>query len=152
MTNEEQKLREFAEHWMPMVRYKDKERFIECLTALISENYTANEDVEKMVEEKMPSNKKIHEAALAWAKEHSEAPDKDYPDWLIRDYEAGAYFVRQCMGCWNKEEGKMVEERLREELIKYMTWYNGHETGADEEFIDEYLSENDSEDEGTCSL
>ena len=57
---------------------------------------------EKMVEEKMPSNKKIHEAALAWAKEHSNAPDKDCPDWLIRDYEAGAYFVRQCMGCWNK--------------------------------------------------
>ena len=47
---------------------------------------------------------------------------------------------------------KMVSERLREELIKYMAWYNGHETGADEELIDEYLSEKDSEDEGTCSL
>jgi hypothetical protein len=33
-----------------------------------------------------------------------------------------------------------------------MAWYNGHETGADEELIDEYLSEKDSEDEGTCSL
>ena len=38
-------IRELAEHWMPMVRYKDKERFISVLTALIEEHYVAREDV-----------------------------------------------------------------------------------------------------------
>lgn len=33
----EQAKREFAEKWMPMVRYKDKERFIECITALLEQ-------------------------------------------------------------------------------------------------------------------
>src|SRR5690606_16464883 len=77
---------------------------------------------EKMVEEQLPSNKEIHEAALAWAKEHSEAPDKDFPDWLIRDYEAGAYFVRQCMGCWNKTD-KMHDKRLLR-FIKWLRYRN----------------------------
>ena len=49
MTNE-QKLQKFAEHWMPMVRYKDKERFIECLTALISENYVDKDIHDRLVE------------------------------------------------------------------------------------------------------
>ena len=76
-----------------------------------------DEICEAVIAEKSPSNEQIHEAALAWARDHSEAPDKDCPAWLIRDYEAGAYFVRQCMGCWNKTEpdksevDKMVEER-----------------------------------------
>lgn len=77
---------------------------------------------EKMVEDQLPSNKEIHEAALAWAKEHSEAPDKDCPDWLIRDYEAGAYFVRQCMGCWNKTD-KMHDKRLLR-FIKWLRYRN----------------------------
>ena len=34
----EQAKREFAEKWMPMVRYKDKERFIECITALLEQH------------------------------------------------------------------------------------------------------------------
>ena len=77
-------------------------------------NRLAQRIADKMVEKMSPSNEQIHEAALAWARDHSEAPDKDCPDWLIRDYEAGAYFVRQCYGCWNKTD-KTVEERLREE-------------------------------------
>ena len=56
------------------------------------------EEIKKLT----PSNEQIHEAAKAWARYHSEAPDKDCPDWLIHDYEAGAYFVRQCYGCLNK--------------------------------------------------
>ena len=43
------KLREIAEKWMPMVRYKDKERFIEVLTALISEHYYPKEFVRWMM-------------------------------------------------------------------------------------------------------
>ena len=76
-----------------------------------------DEICEAVIAEKSPSNEQIHGAALVWAKEHSEAPDKDCPAWLIRDYEAGAYFVRQCMGCWNKPEpdksevDKMVDEQ-----------------------------------------
>jgi hypothetical protein len=66
---------------------------------------------DKMVEKKSPSNEQIHEAALAWARDHSEAPDKDCPDWLIRDYEAGAYFVRQCYGCLNKTDNLKIRER-----------------------------------------
>ena len=49
-----------------------------------------------------PTNEQIKEAALVWANHHSEAPDKDCPDWLIHDYEAGAYFVRECYGVLNK--------------------------------------------------
>ena len=64
----------------------------------------AQKIADKMVEKMSPSNEQIHEAALAWARDHSEAPDKDCPAWLIRDYEAGAYFVRQCFGCWNKTD------------------------------------------------
>jgi hypothetical protein len=54
--------------------------------------------------EMMPGNEAIRDAAMEWAREHSEAPDKDCPDWIIHDFEAGAYFVRQCLGCWNKTE------------------------------------------------
>ena len=64
MTNEEQKLREIAEKWgwfvkaisIDMTRFelnKDTEQCFSDLTALISEHYTANEEVEKMVEEKL---------------------------------------------------------------------------------------------------
>ena len=71
----------------------------------------AQKIADKMVEELTPSNEQIHEAALAWARDHSEAPDKDCPTWLIRDYEAGAYFVRQCMGCWNKTDNLKSREK-----------------------------------------
>ena len=65
MTNEEQKLREIAyKHAEPKVIwndgnmsiYPDEEKIesrLSDLTALISENYTANEEVEKMVEERL---------------------------------------------------------------------------------------------------
>ena len=108
-----------------------------------------DEICEAVIAEKSPSNEQIHEAALAWAKEHSEAPDKDCPTWLIRDYEAGAYFVRQCMGCWNKTEpdksevDKMVDERMRDELIKYDKWLCQHDLGykfdTNEKCVDEYI-------------
>lgn len=106
-----------------------------------------DEICEAVIAEKSPSNEQIHEAALAWARDHSEAPDKDCPAWLIRDYEAGAYFVRQSMGCWNKTEpdksevDKMVEERLREELGKFIKWYNsGYEQARKPHLIvKEYL-------------
>jgi len=70
-----------------------------------------DEICEAVIAEKSPSNEQIHEAALAWARDHSEAPDKDCPAWLIRDYEAGAYFVRQCFGCWNKTDNLKSRER-----------------------------------------
>lgn len=95
--------------------YKDMEdgnRISDKMTLLVKEHIKAEAD--KMVEKMSPTNEQIHAAALAWARDHSEAPDKDCPDWLIRDYEAGAYFVRQCYGCWNKTD-KMVSERLGEE-------------------------------------
>ena len=108
-----------------------------------------DEICEAVIAEKSPSNEQIHEAALAWARDHSEAPDKDCPTWLIRDYEAGAYFVRQCMGCWNKTEpdksevDKMVDERMRDELIKYDKWLCQHDLGykfdTNEKCVDEYI-------------
>ena len=62
MTNEEQKLREFADKW-GFSQDKTDEGFLidndktkQCLsdlTALIEEHYTANEEVEKMVEENL---------------------------------------------------------------------------------------------------
>ena len=64
----------------------------------------AAQQVAEEIKKLTPSNEQIHEAAKAWARGHSEAPDKDCPEWLIRDYEAGAYFVRQCYGCLNKTE------------------------------------------------
>ena len=42
-------IRELAEHWMPMVRYRDKSRFIECLTALIEEHYYPKEEITNAV-------------------------------------------------------------------------------------------------------
>ena len=45
-------VRELAEHWMPMVRYKDKERFISVLTALISEGYVSKEEHDKVVQQR----------------------------------------------------------------------------------------------------
>ena len=109
-----------------------------------------DEICEAVIAEKSPSNEQIHEAALAWARDHSEAPDKDCPTWLSRDYEAGAYFVRQCMGCWNKTEpdksevDKMVDERMRDELIKYDRWMSGNywdvkQIPTPEQSVDEYL-------------
>lgn len=83
--------------------YKDMEdgnRISDKMTLLVKEHIKAEAD--KMVEKMSPTNEQIHAAALAWARDHSEAPDKDCPDWLIRDYEAGAYFVRQCYGCLSK--------------------------------------------------
>lgn len=111
--------------------YKDMEdgnRISDKMTLLVKEHIKAEAD--KMVEKMSPTNEQIHEAALAWARDHSDAPDKDCPEWLIRDYEAGAYFVRQCYGCWNKTE-KMVSERLREELIKYETYFGDPDEAED---------------------
>lgn len=104
--------------------YKDMEdgnRISDKMTLLVKEHIKAEAD--KMVEKISPTNEQIHAAALAWAKEHSNAPDKDCPTWLIRDYEAGAYFVRQCYGCWNKTD-KMVSERLREEYISFANHFH----------------------------
>ena len=58
-----------------------------------------------------PTNEQINEAALVWANHHSDAPDKDCPDWLIHDYEAGAYFVRECYGVLNKVTEATKEQR-----------------------------------------
>lgn len=71
----EQAKREFAEKWMPMVRYKDKERFIECITALLEQhkemmlreelikyeihwNFVLRDNAEKVVDEYLKNVKK----------------------------------------------------------------------------------------------
>jgi len=51
--NSTEALREFAEKWMPMVRYKDKERFIEVLTAVISEHYVERAKYDEAVDDYM---------------------------------------------------------------------------------------------------
>jgi len=76
----------------------------------------AAQEVEAEIKKLMPSNKKINEAARAWAKDHSNAPDKDCPEWILQDYEAGACFVRQCFGCLNKEVEAV--EKQRDELLE----------------------------------
>jgi len=45
-------IRKLAEHWMPMVRYKDKERFISVLTALISEGYVEKAKYDEAVRQR----------------------------------------------------------------------------------------------------
>ncbi|MCE5225253.1 MAG: hypothetical protein LLG05_05270 [Porphyromonadaceae bacterium] len=43
------------------------------------------------------TNEAINKLARAYAKDHSNAPDKDCPDWIIHDYEAGAYAIREIL-------------------------------------------------------
>lgn len=66
----------------------------------------AAQEVEAEIKKLMPSNEQINTAAKEWAREHSNAPDKDCPEWILQDYEAGACFVRQCFGCLNKVENE----------------------------------------------
>ena len=94
------KLREIAEKWGWFVKTisldnhrfelnKNPEQLLSDLTALISEHYTANEEVDKM-----------------------------------------------------------VEEKLREELIAYVKWYGSfsYENLTDEMLVDEYLKSRESHD------
>lgn len=43
------------------------------------------------------TNEAINILARAYAKEHSNAPDNDCPEWIIHDYEAGAYEIRRIL-------------------------------------------------------
>ena len=80
MTNEEQKLQELVNG---ISAFTTRKELMERITALISEHYTANEEVKKM-----------------------------------------------------------VKERLREELIRYIKWYGGfnYENMTDEMLVNEYLN------------
>jgi hypothetical protein len=82
----------------------------------------AAQQVAEEIKKLTPSNEQIHEAAKAWARDHSEAPDKDCPEWLIRDYEAGAYFVRQCFGCWNKIDDEKATREMHLNMQYYMEY------------------------------
>ena len=42
---------------------------------------------------KIPSEESIDKAALEYAKKHSDAPDKETPDWIINDFKAGALWA-----------------------------------------------------------
>jgi hypothetical protein len=83
----------------------------------------AAQEVEAEIRKLMPSNEKINAAAKEWAREHSNAPDKDCPEWILQDYEAGACFVRQCFGCLNKEVAA-IEMPTREECEKVFEHYH----------------------------
>ena len=41
------------------------------------------------------TDEEIEEAARVYAIDHSSAPDKDCPVWIIADFKAGAKFARQ---------------------------------------------------------
>ena len=91
MTNEEQKLREIAyKHAEPKVIWNDgnmsiypdeekiESRFSD-LTALISEHYTANEEVDKMVEEK------LREELIAYVKWYGSFSYENLTDEMLLD-------------------------------------------------------------------
>jgi len=90
MTNE-QKLREFAEKQFPLSKELKKEVLYnliqqakqdECLsdlTALISEHYTANEEVDKMVEEK------LREELIAYVKWYGSFSYENLTDEMLVD-------------------------------------------------------------------
>ena len=95
MTNEEQKLREFADKWG--IREDDEPTFdphtenpyygysrrtkqcLSDLTALISEHYTANEEVDKMVEEK------LREELIAYVKWYGSFSYENLTDEMLVD-------------------------------------------------------------------
>jgi len=115
---------------------------------LIAMNTLSHQEVDAEIEKRMPNNNMINKTAQKWAKDHSSAPDKDCPEWIVIDYEAGAYFVRQCLGCWNKEEhikGGEIErwrdglpsnyEQLKKlccDFFRY--WWNTGGTNTDDGF------------------
>ena len=91
MTNEEQKLREIAyKHAEPKVIWNDGnmsiypdeekiESLFSDLTALISEHYTANEEVDKMVEEK------LREELIAYVKWYGSFSYENLTDEMLVD-------------------------------------------------------------------
>jgi hypothetical protein len=57
--------------------------------------------------------KTLDEAAIEYARNHSKAPDKETPDWIIADFKAGAEYA-----CQQNAELKAENERLSEALTK----------------------------------
>jgi hypothetical protein len=53
----------------------------------------------------IPSNQELEKEAKDYAVHHSEAPDKDCPDWIVDDWMAGALYVRtKYLGVINYEQ------------------------------------------------
>jgi hypothetical protein len=59
---------------------------------------------------------KLHEAAKEYARDHSKAPDKETPDWIINDFIAGAKWQASQFTASTPE--RSAEEVLNHELVK----------------------------------
>ena len=83
MTNEGQQLREIAERWMGKKHPITMRPYVSDLTALISEHYTANEEVEKMVEEKLRNELMAYDR---WLMSHDMGYDFDSTEQCVDEY------------------------------------------------------------------
>ena len=74
------KLREFCENWRSdLIKHGGIPEMLSDLTALISEHYTANEEVDKMVEEK------LREELIAYVKWYGSFSYENLTDEMLVD-------------------------------------------------------------------
>jgi hypothetical protein len=62
-------------------------------------------------------NKELEQAAKAYARDHSAAPDKETPDWIIADFIAGANYA-------NQQKSQLSNEFNAEEFGNYTARYS----------------------------
>lgn len=89
-------------------------------------------------------NTYLDEAALEYAREHSSAPDKETPDWIITDFKAGADLIKQVFVDKLISELKKKDEQIKE-LADALRIALAEWTSAQKSIYFEYGGNGDSE-------
>jgi hypothetical protein len=76
--------------------------------------------------------KTLDEAAIEYARNHSNAPDKETPDWIITDFKAGAEYAAEQNAELKRKITRIIESYERE----LKAWENMETNDLNRGFVD----------------